>query len=162
MLMYQSDLYDLSDLMRDLDLLKLSAQLLGSIFMKGTTYKHRQYNLLHSFQWRNHKYTTKTLKNQLTKWERSKIQQSENIFSKILKTVLLNNVRCCKPSTRTCIFQSNQKITKTNCINNFQNLLSNLKSKNYWFLKQIISISNYFNSFFVFNISLKFHITLKF
>jgi len=40
-------------------------------------------------------------------------------------------------------------------MNNFQNLLSNTKSEKYWFLKKIIFISNYKNSYFVFNISLK-------
>jgi len=67
----------------------------------------------------------------------------------------IKSVKCCKSSTWTCIFQRNQKAAQTNCVNIFQHLLLNTKSENYWFLKQIMYISDYLNSFFVFNVSLK-------
>jgi len=46
-------------------------------------------------------------------------------------------VRCCRPSTQTCIVQRNPKSTKTNF---FQNLLKPNKTENAYFISKIICL----------------------
>ena len=79
---------------------------------------------------------------------------------------MMKTVRCCKPSTLTWIFKVSRKQHRQKTNQQLSKFIVKHKIWNYWFLKQIFSISiiiyNYLNSFFVFNISLKFHMTLKF
>ena len=59
--------------------------------------------------------------------------------------IYLIPVRCCKPSTRTCIFYSNQKTTKTKFLSKF---LENQKTENAHFINKIICLLKLLNFLF--------------